>query len=541
MTPETGTGSVRRTELSLLSPTAGLDARPLPDAADRLLALEERVRQDLRFLDYPTMEWIPARSAPDGEHVYDVVIVGAGQGGLSIGFGLWREKVKNILLLDRSDPGREGPWVTYARMLTYRSPKHVTGTDMGVPSLTPQAYYVTVYGEQAWRELGKWPRGVWMDYLVWYRKMVDLPVRNRTEVVSFDPDGAFLRVVTRATDSGAEGSVLARKLVLATGIEGNGDWRPANLDLDALPPDRYSHTNAEFDVAALRGKRVGVLGAGASAFDTAAAALEGGAASVQQFVRREAIAVINPFRWMEKAGFLRHFGSMDDAARWDWMDAVYRNGMPPTQDGIKRCASFSNYSIAYGTNWARVAMRDEDVEVTLIDGRRRHFDFLILGTGHLVDIGLRPELRLHAGEIALWKDRYRLSDQQQDSQVGLFPYLADDLSFQEKRPGMAPFLKNVHYFTFVATASVGFSGASLTGLKYGVERLVYGLTRFFWLEEAGTALAEIRRYADVDLDLSPIEPHRETQHDRAADRGRDRPIGRGRSTDAPPQVGSVAV
>ncbi|BCP56083.1 oxidoreductase [Kaistia sp. 32K] len=463
--------------------------------------------EDLKYLDYPNMSWIPARKSPEGEHVYDVVIVGAGQGGLAIGFGLSREKVSNIVLLDRSEQGREGPWITYARMLTYRSPKHVTGPDMGLPSLTSQAYYVAVFGEDAWEQLGKWPRTVWMEYLVWFRKMVDLPIHNQTEVTGFKPEGDFIRVSTVSTKTGAQGSYLARRLVFATGVEGNGDWRPANLNLDQLPEDRYSHTNFEFDVDALKGKRIAVLGAGASAFDTAASLLETGATQVHQFVRRRELAAINPFRWMEKAGFLRHYGSMDDAARWDWMDAIYRNGMPPTQDGINRCAEFPNYRISYGVNWKNVQMKGDEIEIELNTGEKKYADYLVVGTGYRVDLSLRPELREYASEIALWKDRFAVPSGQADSYIGMCPYLSDDLSFQEKTAGSAPVLKNVHYFTFVATASVGFSGASLTGLKYGVERLVYGLTKALWLEEAEPALEEIRRYDDLDLDYSPIESH----------------------------------
>lgn len=37
-----------------------------------------------------------------------------------------------------SQPGREGPWTTYARMVTLRTPKHLTGLDYGMPSLTFQ-------------------------------------------------------------------------------------------------------------------------------------------------------------------------------------------------------------------------------------------------------------------------------------------------------------------------------------------------------------------------------------------------------------------
>jgi cation diffusion facilitator CzcD-associated flavoprotein CzcO len=82
--------------------------------------------------------------------VLDVAIVGAGQGGLGTAFGLLRERISNIQVFDRNHQGLEGPWVTFARMITLRTPKHITGPDYGVASLTPRAWYEAKYGVAAW-------------------------------------------------------------------------------------------------------------------------------------------------------------------------------------------------------------------------------------------------------------------------------------------------------------------------------------------------------------------------------------------------------
>src|ERR1044071_7768046 len=93
-----------------------------PPIADSLAALEARLARDLSMLDYPEPRWVSPR-----EGMRDVVIVGAGQGGLVTAFALLRERVDNILVIDRAAQGREGPWRNYARMLTLRSPKATTG------------------------------------------------------------------------------------------------------------------------------------------------------------------------------------------------------------------------------------------------------------------------------------------------------------------------------------------------------------------------------------------------------------------------------
>jgi hypothetical protein len=81
-----------------------------------LLALETQVRADLARTAHPTAAWLEPKTAPDGRPALDVLVVGAGQSGLAIGFGLLRSQVSNILVLDKVEAGLEGPWLTYARM-----------------------------------------------------------------------------------------------------------------------------------------------------------------------------------------------------------------------------------------------------------------------------------------------------------------------------------------------------------------------------------------------------------------------------------------
>jgi len=57
-----------------------------------------------------------------------------------------RDRVRNILLVDRAPEGREGIWVGFARMPTLRSPKDQTGPDLGIPSLTFEAWYDSAHG-----------------------------------------------------------------------------------------------------------------------------------------------------------------------------------------------------------------------------------------------------------------------------------------------------------------------------------------------------------------------------------------------------------
>jgi cation diffusion facilitator CzcD-associated flavoprotein CzcO len=103
-----------------------------------ITALEARARRDIEMTAHPRMEWMAPRLYR-GKPALDALIVGAGQSGLCVGFALMRDRVANILLIDRAPEGREGTWVNFARMPTLRSPKDQTGPDLGVASLTFEA------------------------------------------------------------------------------------------------------------------------------------------------------------------------------------------------------------------------------------------------------------------------------------------------------------------------------------------------------------------------------------------------------------------
>jgi hypothetical protein len=77
-----------------------------------LEALEACVRWDMELTAHPRAKWLTPHSV-NGEEALDVLIVGAGQSGLATGFALLRDKVDNILLLDKAPRGMEGPWSTY--------------------------------------------------------------------------------------------------------------------------------------------------------------------------------------------------------------------------------------------------------------------------------------------------------------------------------------------------------------------------------------------------------------------------------------------
>jgi cation diffusion facilitator CzcD-associated flavoprotein CzcO len=182
----------------------------------RLAALTAEVRRDLERIAHPRMPWLEPRLGPDGKPALDVLIIGAGQSGIAVAFGLMRAQVTNVLAIDKAEPGREGPWRTYARMHTLRSPKDYTGPDLDVPSLTYQAWHEARFGEESWLRLDLIPKELWADYLLWVREATAVPVCNGFKALDIAAAGHALIAATVENAGGRRRVLHARKLVLAT-------------------------------------------------------------------------------------------------------------------------------------------------------------------------------------------------------------------------------------------------------------------------------------------------------------------------------------
>ncbi|MBS4074082.1 NAD(P)/FAD-dependent oxidoreductase [Ameyamaea chiangmaiensis] len=472
----------------------------LPSPGAALATLEARVRRDLSLIDYPSRAWTRPVSRGD-ESVLDVAIIGAGQGGLATAFALSRLKIDNVRVFDRAPQGGEGPWTTFARMLTLRTPKHVTGPDGGVPSLTPRSWYEARYGAEAWAALDKISRQDWQAYLDWFRQVLALPVQNDRTLTGIEPDNGLLKLGFSDTD-GRRSSCLARKVVLATGIDGGGQWYVPPSIRAAIPRERYRHTSQaqSLDFATLRGKRVGVLGAGASAFDNAATALEAGAASVALCVRRGDIPRVNPYRWMENTGFLGHFASLPDLQKWRFMTRIYDLNQPPPQETFWRCRRFEQFSVHTGCPWHDTRMVGDDIVVRTPKGDMV-FDFLIVGTGFATDLALRPETAALAGRVALWRDRFSPPVGEEHVLLGAHPYLGEGFEFLPREPGNEheSYLRDIHNFTFSAMPSMGLSGASISGMRFGVDRLARTIARDLFVRDGDWHLRSLLDYSSVEL------------------------------------------
>lgn len=469
-----------------------------PTPSEGLAALTRQVRRDLELLDYPRRPWVAPRTAKSGEPIYDVVIVGGGQSGLTTAFGLARERVGNVLVVDQNPLDRAGPWLNFARMRTLRTPKYLTGPDLGIPSLTPRAYYEAQFGDGSWEQLGLIPKELWASYLSWYRQTLRIPVEPDTTVGALDYDAEQRTFLVPCMGPNVDRTLRARRVVLATGIDGSGEWRVPSSVTDTLPKTLYAHTREDIDFEALRGKRVAVLGAGASGFDNAATALEHGAAEVHLLFRRQQLVNVNPYRWAEFVGFLKHHADLPDAEKWRFILQILRMGQLPPADTLARAQEHPGFRLRAGSGWKQLRPEGDGVVIET-DGETLHVDYVIVATGFVTDLRARPELSLLEPYIARWADRFTPPAEDAHEDLLRHPYLGDFFELTERRPGQAPYLAHLYNYTFGGLLSMGFGGASISGLKYSAARLVSGITRSLFVEDSAAHFESLCSFAETEF------------------------------------------
>jgi cation diffusion facilitator CzcD-associated flavoprotein CzcO len=465
-----------------------------PDAAG-LAALEARLKQDLAWLELPAKSWVPRRVV-NGEEVIDVVIIGAGMAGLVASAMLKRFGVDNQLLLDRAPTGQEGPWVTFARMRTLRSPKELTGPAMGLPALTFRAFYETQFGAAAWKALDRAPRTLWMDYLIWYRKVLNLPVRNEVSVehIHARADDLFALDVREA---GKTRQILARHVVLATGRDGlGGPYLPPLAD--GINRRFWAHSADAIDFAQLAGKRVAVVGAGASAMDNAAVALEAGCARLDLFIRRPDIPRINKFTGIGSPGVVHGFAGLADEWKWRFLDHTLKAQTPPPRQSVLRVSAHPQAHFHLGSPITDLAACGDHLTVTTPKGRYAA-DFIIFATGFKVDFALRPELAEFASHIRLWRDRFPAPAGMDNAELETSPDLGNSFEFQEKIAGACPALARLHCFNYPATLSHGKLSGDIPAISEGADRLARGIVRRLFVDDRERHIENLKAFATPEL------------------------------------------
>ncbi|GAB7540129.1 NAD(P)-binding domain-containing protein [Burkholderia sp. 3C] len=450
----------------------------------------------LRLAGPDPENWVPDRPGID----HNVLIVGGGQSGAAYAYGLRRAGIGRVSVIDAApDASQAGVWLTRARMRLLRTPKTLVGPEAGLPGLGFRAWHDAQYGEAAFDAFERIPRERWAEYLAWYRTFLRIPIRYGVTLARIEPAGDHFRVHLRIRDANGERDAVetTRKVILANGVAGNG--RP-NLPpvLAALPATHRAHTADAIDFAALRGKRVAVIGGAASAFDAAATALEAGAAAVHLFVRRTAIASLPVSRARAYPGAYDNYPSLPDALRWQLARRFRQAGSTPPPDAVERVTRHDAFHLHLGGEWTAARLEHGEV-VAEAAGERFAFDFVIAGTGYAIDLHARPELADFADEVLLWRDRHQPDAADRDDALGAHPYLGRALEYLERTPGAAPYLRHIHAHNPAGFVSFGVPVGDVPCMKRDIPAVIARISEDLFTADLAAHAARMASEVPADF------------------------------------------
>jgi cation diffusion facilitator CzcD-associated flavoprotein CzcO len=458
-----------------------------------LATLEQRLAQDMAWLELPATPWVPTITI-NAREALDVAIIGGGMAGLAASVALTNLGIRTQIF-DEAPTGFEGPWATTARMETLRSPKQLTGPALGLPALTFHAWFEAQFGAAAWEALDKIPRLQWMDYLRWYRRVMNISVHNKHRVQNIVPQGDHVELKVLGPDGLA--TVYARRVVLATGRAGlGGAYVPPFMQ--NVPRQRWAHSSDVMDYGQLRGLRVGVVGAGASAMDSAATALEHGAASVDLLIRRPDLPRVNKGKGAGSPGFTHGYLHLPDEWKWRIRHYINQQQVPPPHGSTLRVSRHANARFNLGCPIQSVHARNQHIDVQTPKGTFE-LDFLIVSTGFIVDWHARPEYATIAPHIRLWGDRYTPSEGSGDRELLNSPDLGPSFEFQPKEGAPLPGLSRVHCFCYPAALTHGTVSGDIPAISDGALRLAKGIASLLYRENIEQHYATLQAFSEPEL------------------------------------------
>jgi lysine/ornithine N-monooxygenase len=334
---------------------------------------------------------------------HEVAVIGAGPHGLSATIHLRRARVAAHAL---GEP--MSFWRSMPKGMRLRS--NMSATNMVEPAGPfSLSRYMAHIGERFEHPVSL---RRFIDYGMWVQRQGVPDVDPRRVLELERRDGRFALALN-------DGEVLtARRVVVACGI---APFASVPNGFEQLPPELVSHTVEHDDLSRFAGKRVVVVGAGQSAFESAVLLSEGGAEV--ELVARTAEPVYlrswSPIHFMGPLGRIV-YAPTDVGPLWYSRlvatPALFTRLPRQTQDRIAyrsirpACSYFvkvrlDGVKLTTTTEVVAAQPLEDRVRLTLSDGTEREADHLMFGTGYRVDVlrypflseGIRRDLRVIDG------------------------------------------------------------------------------------------------------------------------------------------------
>jgi cation diffusion facilitator CzcD-associated flavoprotein CzcO len=253
------------------------------------------------------------------------------------------------------------------------------------------------------------------------------------------------------------------------------------------------------DFSALAGKRVVVVGVGASAMDNAATALESGASEVRLLARRPVMPCVNKLMGIGSYGLSAGFSALDDNWKWRISEYAMRQQTPAPRSSVLRVSRHGNSSFHFGQGIEQITLQGQELDIRTTAGASIQADFLILGTGFEVNLDTRPELNNIARNVARWRDRFEAPKGMEAADLYRHPYLNSDFSFREKTPNSAPWVGNIYCFNHAAALSMGKLSSDIPAISEGAQLLAKSISEAFYVEDIEHHWGLLENYEEPEL------------------------------------------
>jgi lysine/ornithine N-monooxygenase len=316
----------------------------------------------------------------------DVVILGAGPYGLAAGSHL--RAIKGLDVRVFGDP----MWFWKSQMpagMLLRSSWEAS--HLSDPN---SAFTLDAYRSQSGNHMAS-PISLekFVDYGLWFQQRA-LPDLDRRKIRSIQLGAGGFRL---SLEDGEE--FQSKRVVIAAGIHAFA-WRPPVFS--KLPSSLVSHTSEHPDFSRFAGKRIGVIGGGQSALESAALLHEAGA-DVEVIIRapqlkwlgwKHRIQSLGPiskifYSWTDvgPAGISRIVSSPDLLKRLprELQTRLRKRSIRPAGASWLP-ARLAKVPLTTGRSVVSATQLGESLRLKLDDGSERSVDHVLLGTGYRVDV-----------------------------------------------------------------------------------------------------------------------------------------------------------
>jgi cation diffusion facilitator CzcD-associated flavoprotein CzcO len=241
-----------------------------------------------------------------------------------------------------------------------------------------------------------------------------------------------------------------------------------------------------------------VIGAGSSAMDSAATALEAGAKRVDLLIRRDDLPRINKSKGAGVPGLTQGHFDLPDELKWRLRHYINVANVPPPHGSTLRVSRHPNARFNFGCPVLSAERDGQALRVNTPKGTFA-FDFLIVSTGFKIDWHLRSEYAAIAPHVRAWKDRFTPAPGADDAELADSPDLGPVFELQEKTAGACPGLDRIHCFCYPATLSHGAVSGDIPAISDGARRLASGIASLFYREDFDHHFARLEAYDDPEL------------------------------------------